>query len=65
MTAAAVGAITGSVVVLAQRSIVDIPTAVLAIATAGLLWKYKKIPEPLVVLCAAALGLIFYPLLHG
>jgi chromate transporter len=65
VTAAAVGAITGSVVVLAQRSIVDAPTAGLAIVTAGLLWKFKKLPEPVVVAAAALLGVIFYPIFHG
>jgi chromate transporter len=65
VTAAAVGAITGSVVILAQRSIVDIPTALLAITTAALLWKFKTIPEPLIIACAAALGIVLYPLLHG
>jgi chromate transporter len=64
VTAAAVGAIAGSVVVLAQRSIVDIPTSVLALATAGLLWKFKKLPEPVVVVVAAMLGLLLYPILH-
>ncbi len=62
VTAAAVGAISGSVVVLAQRSIVDIPTAVLAAAAFALLWKFKNIPEPVVVAGAAVLGLVFY---HG
>ena len=33
VTAAAVGAITGAVIVLAKRSIVDVPTALLAVAT--------------------------------
>ncbi|MBI3440730.1 MAG: chromate transporter [Proteobacteria bacterium] len=60
VTAAAVGAITGSVIVLAQRAIVDIPTAVLAVVTAGLLWKIKKLPEPLIVVIAAVSGLVFY-----
>jgi chromate transporter len=64
VTAAAVGAITGSVIVIAQRSIVDIPTAVLAIVTTGLLWKYKKLTEPVVVIAAALLGLVLYPMFH-
>ncbi|HEY3367148.1 MAG TPA: chromate transporter, partial [Symbiobacteriaceae bacterium] len=42
VTAAATGAIAGSVVVLGRRSIVDVPTALLAAATLGLLWKTKK-----------------------
>jgi chromate transporter len=57
VTAAAVGAITGAVIVLGRRSIVDIPTVLLAVATVGLLWKVKKVPEPLIVICAAVIGL--------
>ncbi|NKI72258.1 chromate efflux transporter [Collimonas pratensis] len=64
ITAAAVGAIAGSVVVIAQRSIIDIPTALLALATAALLWKFKKLPEPVIVIGAALIGLVVYPLLH-
>jgi chromate transporter len=64
VTAAAIGAIAGAVIVLAQRSIVDIPTAALAIATAVLLWRFKKMPEPLVVSAAAAIGLAVYPLMR-
>jgi chromate transporter len=65
VTAAAIGAIAGAVIVIAQRSITDVPTAALAIVTAALLWRFKKLPEPVIVLSAAALGLILYPLLHG
>lgn len=65
VTAAAIGAIAGSVVVLAQRSIVDIPTTAIALATAALLWKVKNVKEPLVILAAAALGIGLYPLVHG
>ena len=64
VTAAAVGAITGSVIVIAKRSIVDIPTALIALATIALLWKYKKLQEPVVVVGAALIGLVLYPLLH-
>jgi len=64
VTAAAIGAIAGAVMVIAQRSITDIPTAILAIVTAALLWRFKKLPEPLIVLGAAVLGLVLYPLLH-
>ena len=64
ITAAAVGAITGSVIVIAQRSIIDVPTALLAIAATALLWKFKKIQEPVIVMAAAALGLAIYPLIH-
>ncbi|MCA3784308.1 chromate transporter, partial [Burkholderia sp.] len=64
ITAAAVGAITGSVLVIAKRSIVDIPTALLAIATVLLLWRFKKLQEPVIVIAAAVIGLVAFPLLH-
>ncbi len=62
VTAAAIGAITGAVVVLARRSIVDVPTAVLAATTLLLLWRFKKLQEPILVAAAAIIGLIAYPL---
>jgi chromate transporter len=65
ITAAAIGAITGSVIVIAKRSIVDVPTAVIAVVTAILLWRYKKLQEPVIVAAAAVLGLLLYPLLKG
>lgn len=65
VTAAAVGAITGAVIVLAKRSIVDLPTALLALVTVALLWKFKKLPEPVIVIGAALAGLVAYPLLHA
>ena len=65
VTAAAVGAITGSVIVIARRSIVDAPTALLALLTIAILWKYKKLQEPVVVVSAALIGLALYPLTHA
>jgi chromate transporter len=37
----------------------------LAVITLLLLWKLKKLPEPVIVAGAAIVGLIAYPLLHG
>ena len=65
ITAAAIGAITGSVIVIAKRSIIDIPTALIALITVALLWKFKKLQEPIVIAAAAAAGLVLYPLLHA
>lgn len=48
--------------VLGQRSIVDLPTAALALATVAVLWRFKKLPEPVVVLVAALVGLVVFPL---
>jgi chromate transporter len=64
ITAAAVGAITGSVIVIARRSIVDMPTLAIALVTVVLLWKFKKLQEPVVVGMSAGAGLVIYPLLH-
>jgi chromate transporter len=61
VTAAAIGAITGAVLVLAGRSIVDIPTALVALAAMGLVWKVKKLPEPVIVATAALIGLVAFP----
>ena len=63
VTAAAIGAITGAVIVIGQRSITDGVTAALAVATAALLWRFKKVPEPLIVVAAALIGLVVYPLM--
>jgi chromate transporter len=64
ITAAAIGAIAGSVFVIAKRSIIDIPTALIALVTVVLLWRFKKLQEPAVVAAAAVLGLVIYPLLR-
>jgi len=61
-TAAAIGTITGAVIVLGKRSITDLPTILILAATLLLLWKAKKVPEPAIVALAALVGLIVYPL---
>ncbi len=61
VTAAAIGAITGAVIVLAQRSIVDLVTALMALVVIGLLWKLRRLPEPLLVAIAAVIGLLSFP----
>jgi chromate transporter len=66
VTVAATGAIAGAVIVLGRKSILDIPTALIALVTLGLLWHFKKkLPEPMVVLAAALIGLVIYPLTHA
>lgn len=64
VTAAAIGAISGAVIVLAKRSIVDVPTALVALITVALLLKFKRLTEPVIVAGAAVIGLVAYPLLH-
>src|SRR5215203_286378 len=62
-TAAASGAIAGAVVVLGQRAIVDLPTAAIALASLVVLWRFK-VPEPLLVVAAGAIGLIVWAVVH-
>jgi chromate transporter len=61
VTAAAVGAIAGAAYILARRSLVDTPTAIIAIVTLAVLMATKKVPEPVVILSAGVVGV----LLHG
>ncbi|MEQ6435163.1 chromate transporter [Comamonas sp. w2-DMI] len=63
VTAAAIGSIAGAVIVIGQRSISDGITAALTTGTAAILWRFKKIPEPVVVVTAALIGLIVHPLI--
>jgi chromate transporter len=63
VTAAAIGAITGAVIVIGQRSITDWVTAAMAAVTVAVLWRFKKVPEPLIVLVAALIGLLVHPLI--
>jgi chromate transporter len=64
VTAAATGAISGAVIVLGKRSIFDVPTALFAMITLVLLWKSKKVSEPIIILVSAIIGLIVYPMMH-
>jgi hypothetical protein len=51
------------IVVLGQRAIVDTPTAAIALASLGVLWRFK-IPEPLLVVAAGAIGLVVWAVVH-
>ena len=59
-TAAAIGTIAGAVIVLGRRSITDLPTSLIAVAALAVLWKFRKLPEPVIVAAAAALGLLLF-----
>lgn len=68
VTAAAVGAIAGAVLVLGRRTIFgnswnpEIPKIMILLVTLGLLLKFKKLPEPVIILAAAIVGLCVFPL---
>jgi chromate transporter len=63
-TAAATGALSGAVVVIALRAIYDVPTVLIALVSFGILLRYK-VPEPILVVAAAVVGLIVWPLMRG
>jgi chromate transporter len=58
VTAAAVGAIGGAVLVLGKRQITDVTSAIIALVTIVVLLKFKKVQEPFIIVAAALLGLL-------
>ncbi|MDR6806532.1 chromate transporter [Dyadobacter sp. BE34] len=56
ITASVVGALVGSVFVIGSRSIVDVPSAVIAVVTALALIYIKRLQEPYIILLAAVVG---------
>ena len=58
-TASATGAITGAVIVLGQRAIYDLPTALIAFMTLIVLVRFK-IPEPILIILAGVVGLLVF-----
>lgn len=58
VTAAATGAIAGAAFVLGRRALVDVPTVLIALVTLGLLIKFKKLQEPLLIAAAGVAGLL-------
>jgi chromate transporter len=60
VTAAATGAIAGAVIVLARRSVYDVPTFAIAIVSLAVLFRWK-VPEPILIAGAAVAGLLLRP----
>ncbi|GAA4462702.1 chromate transporter [Nibrella saemangeumensis] len=58
VTVSAVGAIAGAVIVLGKRQLTDWPAVVLALIAFGLLYRYKKLPELVLIGAAAVVGLL-------
>lgn len=56
VTAAAVGAIAGAVLVLAKRQFTDVISVLIAVLTIVILLRFKKVQEPMVILAAALAG---------
>jgi len=60
VTAAAVAAIVGAAYILARRSLVNVPTWLIALTTFAVVTYTKKVPEPLLIAAAGLVG----PMLH-
>jgi chromate transporter len=58
VTAAAVGAIAGAVLVLAKRQLVDTTTIIIALVTVLFLLQFKQIPEPVIIVLAGVAGML-------
>ena len=58
VTAAAAGAIAGAVVVLGRRALVDPTTWIIAVVTLVVLWRMRRVPEPLLIVAAGVVGLV-------
>lgn len=58
ITAAVIGALVGAVVIIATRSITDLPTVLIAIATVCVILYFKKVQEPYIIVVATIIGLI-------
>jgi chromate transporter len=58
VTAAATGAIAGAAFVLSRRAVVDLATVGIAASTLVVLWRWRKAPEPLVIVLAGIAGVL-------
>jgi chromate transporter len=58
VTAGAVGAIAGAVIVLAKRQFADVSSILIALITVLVLIRFRKIQEPFIIIAAALAGLI-------
>jgi chromate transporter len=59
VTAAATGAIAGAVIVLARRSVYDLPTILICVFSLAVLFRWK-VPEPVLIACAACAGWLLH-----
>lgn len=58
LTAAAIGAIAGAVLVLGKRTLTDLPAVLLSLTTLLVLVRFKKIQEPWLIVAAAGIGVL-------
>lgn len=58
ITAGAIGAIAGAVIVLGRESVVDRPTAAIAVGCLVVSLRYRKVPEPFLIMAAGVAGVL-------
>jgi chromate transporter len=58
VTAAATGAIAGAAFVLGRRALVDLTTVAIALITLVVFNRFKKVPEPVVIVLAGMAGMV-------
>ena len=58
VTAAATGAIAGAAFVLGRRAVVDIATLLIAASVLVVAWRFRRVPEPLLILFAGLVGVV-------
>jgi chromate transporter len=63
ITVAVVGVLAGTTFLVGRTAVGDVPTAAIFCVTLAALVRAPKIPEPLIVLAGALVGLVAYPLL--
>ena len=56
--AGAIGAIAGSVIVLGRQSVRDLPTALIALICLVVSLRFRKVPEPLLIVAAGITGIL-------
>ena len=63
VTAAAIGAIAGAVLVLGKRTLIDWTSVIICLSVIGILIKFKKLQEPIIIAGAALIGVFVKVLL--
>ena len=56
VTAAATGAIAGAALVLGRRALVDVSTIAIAATALAVSWRFRRVPEPVLILIAGGAG---------
>jgi chromate transporter len=63
ITAAAIGAIAGAVLVLGKRTLMDWTSVAIGVIVVGVLVRFKKVHEPIIIVAAALVGILLKTLL--